>query len=587
MKKILFIILFLLLSTNVYAVTKNETFYSGEWIPGIYINKVKSGVIHYRQARFIREKSDSRVAYCIEPFEDMKISGSYSGYDNDYSKRLGISDSVWNRINLIAYYGYGYTGHSADKWYAITQVMIWREVDKNANFYFTDKLNGSKIDKYDAEINEINSLVNNHNLLPSFADKSFVLSIDSINELIDSNNVLNGFTITQNEKIDISINANKLLIKTKDETSTSISFEKKFNSYHSKTFVFVDGNYQNLITPGNVDSLKFKFNVNIIGGKVKIIKLDYDNNSKMPSGEGVLIGTKYSLYDINKNLIDTLVIDNNNEAVSELLPFGKYYIKESEAMNGYNLDNTLYEIIIDKDNSFIEISLKNKIITSKLEIYKYFDEKLESGVSFEIYDNNENLIDTVTTDENGRIEKELAYGKYIMHQLNSAKNYKCVDDFEVVIDLNSPKIIKIRLNDERFSSKLIIIKKDSKTGKIIEEETIFKVFDIYEKKYIKINGSEELKTQSGKVIIEKLDAGEYYLEEYKAPKGYSKKTEKIKFTIDDSNVFKYENNVPILEVEVYDDLEKVEVEVPNTSQDMEEELFAIIYDEKKKLTIFG
>ena len=584
MKKILFIILFLLLATNVYADTKSETFYSGDWIPGVYINKVKSGVIHYRQARFIKKKSDDKIAYCIEPFEDMKTSGSYTGYDNDYFKRLGINSSTWNRINLISYYGYGYSGHTSDKWYAITQVMIWREVDKNANFYFTDKLNGSKINSYDDEMNEINNLVSNHNKLPSFSNKSFIYSINSINELKDSNNVLNEFSISTNKDIKISKSANKLTIKTENEANTSIFFEKKFDNYNSKTYVFVDNNYQNLIVPGNVDSLKFNININVIGGKIKIIKLDYDNNSKEPSGEGTLIGTKYLVYDQNQNVVDTLVIDENNEAISKLLPLGKYYVKEYEVMDGYTIDDKLHEIIIDDKNSFVEISLKSKIIKSKLEILKYFDEKFESGISFEIYDSKENLVNTVTTDENGKIEIELVYGKYIIHQLNSTKNYKCVDDFEVVIDSKSPEVIKIELHDEKFNSKLLITKKDSKTGKIIESESVFKIFDIYENKYVKINDSEELKTVSGKIIIDKLDAGEYYLEEYKAPKGYSKKNEKIKFNIDDSNVFKYEDSTPILEIDVYNNLEKIDIEVPDTYQEMEQELFAIIYDKKKKLT---
>ena len=136
-----------------------EEFYAAEWIPNIYINKVKSGVIHYRQARFIRKKSDKGIAYCIEPFEDMKEDDKYNGYSDNYAGRLGISESVWKQISLIAYYGYGYSNHTDSKWYTITQIMIWKELDKNADFYFTDSLNGNKTNKYDSEMNEIKTLV--------------------------------------------------------------------------------------------------------------------------------------------------------------------------------------------------------------------------------------------------------------------------------------------------------------------------------------------------------------------------------------------------------------------------------------------
>ena len=585
MKKILFIILFLFLTVNVYADTKTDTFYSGDWISGIYINKVKSGVIHYRQARFIMKKSDSNVAYCIEPFEDMKTSGSYNGYDNNYANRLGISSSVWNKINLIAYYGYGYTGHTADKWYAVTQVMIWREIDKNASFYFTDKLNGNKITSYDDEISEINTLVNNHNKLPSFANKTYTYSINSTNELNDANSVLNGFSIVPNEKISISKNNNKIVINTKDETSTIISFEKKFSRFNSTTYVFVDSSYQNLIAPGNVDSLKFSVNINVIGGKLKITKLDFDSGNKEPLGEGILIGTEYGLYNENNELLETLVINENNEASSNLLSFGKYYIKELKAMNGYLIDGDIHEFTINENNTTVELELKDKVIKSTIEIYKFFDQKLEPGISFEIYNNKNSIIDTVTTDENGKIEKELPYGKYIIHQINSSKNYKVVDDFEVIIDSDTPSVIRFNLNDEKFSSKIIIVKKDSETGEIINEETIFKIFDVNKEKYIEVDNSDELKTTSGKVVIEKLDAGKYYLEEFKAPKGYKKNNSKVEFVIDDSDSFEFDGDTPVLSLDFYNDKEEVIVEVPDTYQEQEKDLLAIIYDEKKKLTI--
>ena len=44
------------------------------------------------------------------------------------------------RISLLAYYGYGYEGHSDQKWYAITQVMIWRTTNPESDIYFTDTL---------------------------------------------------------------------------------------------------------------------------------------------------------------------------------------------------------------------------------------------------------------------------------------------------------------------------------------------------------------------------------------------------------------------------------------------------------------
>ena len=567
------------------AADTSEEFYSGDWIPNIYINKVKNGTIHYRQARFIKRKSNKDIAYCIEPFEDMKYNDKYNGYASDYAKHLGINDSTWKKISAIAYYGYGYSGHTSDKWYAITQVMIWREVDKSAQFYFTDSLNGNKISKYDSEISEINDLISKNTKLPSFANKTYDFSINSENTIIDTNGVLNKFDYnSSNDLVKITKDGNNLVINTKSEINTKILFERKYSNYNGKTIVFVDGSYQNLMTPGNIENLKFELKINVKSGKVNIIKVDFDTGKKEPVGDAILIGSKYGIYDLDNNLIDELIIDDENQAISNKLPFGKYKIKEIESMKGYLLDENEYEVVIDNNNLNIELELRNKAIKSKLEIYKYFDEKLESGISFEIYDSNNLLVDTVVTDENGKITKELYYGKYRFHQLNTTRNYKCVDDFDIVIDEMSPSIIRLDLKDEKVSSKLIITKKDSKTGKIISEETIFKILDIEKNEYLKINNTDELKTKDGMLIIDKIYAGSYELEEFKAPIGYKKMKNKIPFVIDEDTI-KNKNENPIYEIDVEDEI--IEVKVPNTSQDVEEKQIYLIEDKKKKLTIFS
>lgn len=584
MKKILLMLLLFFGLVSVNAATYDDTFYSGDWIPNIYINKVKSGVIHYRQARFIRKKSDNGIAYCIEPFEDMKYDDKYKSYTSEYAKRLGMSEEKWQKINLIAYYGYGYQNHKDAKWYAITQVMIWKEVDKNANFYFTDKLNGTKINKYDNEINEINNLVNTHKKLPSFVNKTYTFSIDSENKLVDTNKVLEYYNVSSdNKNINLDKKNNTLTINTTKEISTSIFLEQKFNNYNRNTIVFIDNKYQNLMAPGNVTSIKAKFDINVVGGTIKITKVDFDTEKKEPLGEGILIGSTYNILNEQNEIVDTLVIDNNYEAISKLLPLGKYKIKETKSMNGYKLDKTEYEVSIDSQDNNKELILKNEVIKSKIKILKYYDQKLEKGISFEIYNKYGELVDTVTTNEFGEITKELYYGTYTFHQLNSTKNYLCVDDFEVTINESSENIIRMELHDEKFSSKLLIIKKDAKTGKIIKEETIFRIYDTINKKYIEVDGSIDLKTINGILKIDKISAGEYEIEEIKAPKGYIRDNNKKKFIIDDGNIFKYEDDYPVYEITF--DNEKIVVDVPNTGQNHIEKQVYVLENRKKVIRL--
>lgn len=585
MKKILLcLLLFFCVVINVKAAITEE-FNSGDWIPNIFINKVKNGTIHYRQARYIKRSSDGGIAYCIEPFEDMKTSGSYKGYDTDYASKLGINNNTWNRISQIAYYGYGYTNHTSDKWYAVTQVMIWREVDKNASFYFTDKLNGNKINTYDSEISEINKLISEHNKLPSFANKKYDFSINSVNTITDTNQVLNNYSVkNKSNNVILEKKNNVLTITTKDKEESEIVFERMFNKYNKKTIVFVDSTYQNLMTPGNIESKNFKISLEVKSGQIKVIKVDAETKEKVPQGEGKLEGTTYELYNEEKQLVDTLVIGSDSESISKELSFGKYILKETKNMKGYYLDEKEYEININNDNLNQTIIHENKPVKSKLIIVKYYDKKLEQGINFEIYNSKGDLINTLTTNEDGQIETELYYGKYRFHQINSTKNYLKVDDFEVIINEESDNTIRMNLYDEKYSSKLVILKKDSKTSELIEQETVFKIYDINEKQYVKINNNEELKTANGKLVIEKLYAGEYEIEEYKAPKGYKRKTNKLKISIDDEiNSYVDENNYPVYEIDFEN--EEIEIEVPDTNQECNNMTYYI--DKKKKLVIFS
>ena len=144
MKKILLLVVFFLGVISVDAAT--EKIYVGDKIPGMYIRKVSSdGNETVKQGGFIRRVSDNKAVYCVEPFVLLIDNYIYTSYTSDYANALNISEDVWKKISLIAYYGYGYDNHTEDYWYYITQMMIWREVDPDAEFYFTKTLGGENL----------------------------------------------------------------------------------------------------------------------------------------------------------------------------------------------------------------------------------------------------------------------------------------------------------------------------------------------------------------------------------------------------------------------------------------------------------
>lgn len=156
----IFGLLMLCPSINVEAQTYQETFNDKYmWIPGTWVNKTKDGNTKYQQLTMIVRKSDNQFVYCIEPGTPLDNNQIYNGQDYDQAYVANITQSQWRRIQLLAYYGYGYSdsevNHTDLKWYSVTQFMIWQTVPSGYDIYFTDSLNGNRITKYTSEMAEM------------------------------------------------------------------------------------------------------------------------------------------------------------------------------------------------------------------------------------------------------------------------------------------------------------------------------------------------------------------------------------------------------------------------------------------------
>lgn len=442
MKKFILILIAALITiAHIDVQANNEKFYEGEYIKGIWVNRITPDKVkYYNQFRVQRQQGSNNFAYCLEPFIPVNENEMY----NSSTRPDNLTEEQIKRVSSIAHFGYNYKNHYDIKWYAITQLMIWRTVMPNGDFYFTDRLNGNRTDIYQAEIDEINNLINNYEITPSFSNKTFNYVVGEDITIIDYNNILNNYSINNNIA---KIENNKLKIDSSKKGAYSFTLERK-DRYYNKPIIFYNSqSSQNLMETGDLNPIITKLNINIDETDIIINKLDYDNNSKENSGEAKLEGAIYEILNEKMEVVKEIEIDEYSTAEIKNLTYQKYYIREKKAGIGYQLDDKIYEFELSKKRPSIELNLTNKVIKAKVIINKVYQNEdgiyNEGNASFEIYNKGGKLIKTVITDENGQIEIELPYGEYIIKQTTTITGYEIVKPFNIKIDSTKDKFFKL------------------------------------------------------------------------------------------------------------------------------------------------
>ena len=160
-------------------------------------------------------KLNDRIAYCVEP--GVEITESYYDIYTDWSK-VNFSDELKEYIEKLGYYGYEYPGHQTSRYYIAAQELIWKAVKPETEVVWTTGKNytGEVID-VSKEKEEILSLVQKHNLKPSFSEKSFKAVIGNKIVLEDENNVLDDYEISSSEYHDVVKEGNTITITLNSE----------------------------------------------------------------------------------------------------------------------------------------------------------------------------------------------------------------------------------------------------------------------------------------------------------------------------------------------------------------------------------
>ncbi|QIK86615.1 VaFE repeat-containing surface-anchored protein [Erysipelothrix sp. HDW6B] len=283
-------------------------------------------------------------------------------------------------------------------------------------------------------------------------------------------------------------------------------------------------------------------------GRIVLEKKDSETGDLLQNAEY----TVYSDKALTK-IVAILTTDVNGLAESRTLPLGPYYIKETKATVGYLVNENVYTVNLNYQDQNTKIVIENlgvqdQVIKGKIQIVKVEQDQQTpiQGAVFTVKDINGNLIEEITTDENGfAFTNDLRYGQYFIQEKSTPFEF-WIDKtiYPISILENGVTLVKY-IPNKSIEIKLQIFKTDIETGTPLSG-AIFEIHDtnnnVVSFDYLddtnQVVTQTQLVTDSNGMALTRgfLKVGTYRLVELQAPKGYLKSAP-IEFTVDQSTEY--------------------------------------------------
>ncbi len=448
--------------------------------------------------------------YVIEEVEDQIIPGYTWNKDKLYvtiddETRFNYNEEYYN------YYDVYFTNKSVIGSIEINKKGEEVEFTDNNIRYKESNLSNITFDLYNSDNNLISEVTTN--------DYGYA-KIDNL--------LLDDYYLIEKTKIDKYQDIGKINVSLKQE-----------NQYQEKVNV-------NLLVKNEIKKGKLEFN-----------KIDMDTSVGIPN-------TIIEIYNDDNILLLTEKTDEYGKIIIDNLPYGKYYLKEKQANDDYELTDEIINFEIKENGDVIKKTLENKRILGTIEIRKYgekakiidneiiYEKEILPEIEFNIYDINDNFITTIKTNEFGyAFYSKLPLGSYYFIENSYLDNYILNSDkhyFEIVKDENEAVPVSVEVVNYLKKGTVEFTKEDIISGDVIPN-TIIEIYNDRDKLLFTKETNE-----SGKVIIDNLPIGNYYIVEKEANSLYMLTNEKVYFEIKDNN--------ELVKTKMYN--ERIKVPVPKT-----------------------
>lgn len=290
-------------------------------------------------------------------------------------------------------------------------------------------------------------------------------------------------------------------------------------------------------------------------GQVKVVKVDLDNN------EVKLQGIKFDVLDENGKVLETITTDENGEAYTSryaIRDYSKITIREKETLQNYILNDTPQTITLEADQ-IKTVTFTNELKKGQVKVIKVDLDNKEvklKGVEFKVYDQDNNLVDTITTDENGEaVSKRLRIDKeYHVVESKTLQNY-VLNDTPQKVTLKQDQITDLTFENELIRGYIKIVKASKEDNKYNGDTKGTKLanakFEVYDQDGKVVDTL--VTDKNGEATTKALLKGKYTIKEIESPDYYI-----LTDVVFDAEIKKHKE---VVDVNVLDDNVDIEVEV--------------------------
>lgn len=523
--------------------------------------------------------SEKLLTGYIDNWRFAKLTSSLGGYVYCRNYNLGIPYGVTMTLEgeapaAIAYIlsnGYPRTSITgdADMDYYITQTALWWYMDLHmGGNNLPDSFKTTGPDPYNIRQYVVNlvqnaeqitsyatpaiQLINNDGTLNLTSDKTYyesnTISVETLyttgNYTISLENAPSGTTVVNattgteqtsfdpSESFKVRIPADSV-----DIGSINITVNASATGSINKAYMYKssDPNKQSVfgsVLYPDTSTVTDETNLTLETSKVTITKIDDET-------EQPLAGATFVVKNSAGETVATWTSTTSSHVIRNL-PNGTYTLQETEAPEGYVLNDQIVEFTISDTNKNIAIRFRNKEVEKKATIIKIDSITKEpvAGAVLVVKDSDGNVVETFTTTTEPHTINNLSDGTYTVEEESAPTGYEKTDQvYEFTIDKDN-RDVTITIENTAIEKLVNILKVDAATGNPLSGATLVV-------KDSDGNVIEEFVTTTEPHTITGLKNGTYTVEEINAPEGYTKSDEVYTFTISDKTptaLVIFENN---------------------------------------------